>query len=89
MDMFQFTKGFAGDVSQFKQFVDGVMKISAAGGSNGSQSAVETARLLAQITKENDHLQRRLTDAEIALKDQADSLGGSRQSVGGQPEYRE
>lgn len=78
-DLFEWTNGFAGEVSQYRRFVDGVTRAAhAADGDRAhgnSPTTISKADIVVkQILSANQRLQERLDSAELTLKHQADSL---------------
>ena len=70
--LFQWTNGFASDMSQYREFVD---RISTELNPDGVQvNDRQATRLLAQIVQANEQLQQRLNKAEAALQEQAEEI---------------
>lgn len=70
--LFRWTNGFASDMSQYREFVDGIstqLNPDEAEGKDG-----RATKLMTQIVQANEQLQRRLNDAEAALQDQAEEI---------------
>ncbi|MCA9118621.1 MAG: GGDEF domain-containing protein [Planctomycetaceae bacterium] len=70
--LFQWTHGFANDVSQYREFMDGISTKLSPGDNSTDDGQVST--LMAQIVQANEQLQQRLNHAEAALKDQAEEI---------------
>jgi diguanylate cyclase len=70
--LFQWTNGFASDVSQYRESMD---RISAELNPDDVQANDGKAtRLMAQIVEANEQLQQRLNNAEATLQDQAEEI---------------
>ncbi|MDA1054356.1 MAG: GGDEF domain-containing protein [Planctomycetota bacterium] len=70
--LFQWTNGFASDVSQYREFVD---QISTQLNPDDVQANDgQASKLMAQIVEANERLQQRLNNAEATLQDQAEEI---------------
>lgn len=70
--LFQWTNGFASDVSQYREFVDRIstqLNPDDVQANNG-----HAVKVMTQIVQANDQLQQRLNQAEAALQDQAEEI---------------
>ena len=73
-DLFAWTNGFAGEVSQYRRFVDGVTRAAQAVPDGDASVTTKAGSVVNQILTANQRLQERLDSAELTLKHQADSL---------------
>ncbi|MBC8357303.1 MAG: GGDEF domain-containing protein [Planctomycetes bacterium] len=70
--LFQWTDGFANDVSQYREVMD---QISTQLDPDGAQAdSSQATKLMAKIVQANEHLQKRLNNAEATLQDQAEEI---------------
>ena len=70
--LFQWTNGFASNVSQYREFVD---RISTQLDPNEVHpNDGQATKVMAQIVQANEQLQQQLDDAEAALQDQAEEI---------------
>lgn len=70
--LMQFTDDFSRDVSEYRALID--VAVKRAREVNGNNTAENSGGFLAQILEANDHLQRRLDDAESTLQMQASEI---------------
>src|SRR3990167_2382863 len=66
--LFQWTNGFANDVSQYREFMDRISTQLTPQDAHADDGQVTT--LMSQIMQANEQLQQRLNNAEAALQDQ-------------------
>lgn len=70
--LFQWTNGFASDVSQYREVMDRITTQLNPNDVQGDDGQVTT--LMSQIVQANEQLQKRLNNAEAALQDQAEEI---------------
>ncbi|HUG68053.1 MAG TPA: GGDEF domain-containing protein [Pirellulaceae bacterium] len=70
--LFQWTNGFASDMSQYREFVDRISTELNPDGVHANDG--QATRLMAQIVQANEQLQQRLNNAEAALQEQAEEI---------------
>ena len=70
--LFQWTNGFANDVSQYREFVDRISTQLNPDGVPANDG--QATKLMTEIVQANDQLRQRLNKAESALQDQAKEI---------------
>lgn len=70
--LFQWTNGFASDVSQYREFMDRISTELSPEDVQANDG--QATKLMAQIVQANEQLQQRLNNAEAALQDQAEEI---------------
>lgn len=70
--LFQWTSGFASDVSEYREFLN---RMSTQLNPDGAEAGDgQTVKVMTQIVHANEQLQQRLNEAETALQDQAEEI---------------
>lgn len=70
--LFQWTNGFASDVSQYREFLDRMSTQLNPDGADATDGQAE--KVMGQIVQANEQLQQRLNEAETALQGQAEEI---------------